>query len=82
MDPAVVEQYSTRLAEIRMRLKRQETNVLAGRDQLVELMIQLNPEDAWAWTPEALADLREAKADAAVGARNLVRKRRSIPGGP
>ncbi len=67
MDPAVIDQYSPRLTEIGRRLQEQETIVLACRDQLVEIMTQINPEDAWAWTPQALADLREAKADAAAG---------------
>jgi hypothetical protein len=67
MDPAVVDQYVVRRAETRKRLQEQETIVLTCRDQLLDLMIELNPEDAWAWTPKALADLREAKADAAAG---------------
>jgi hypothetical protein len=67
MDPAVVDQYLARLAEIRKRLQNQETIVLTCREQLLDLMFELNPEDAWVWTPEALADIREAKADAAAG---------------
>jgi seryl-tRNA synthetase len=45
----------------------QEAVLQADRLQLMDIMIRLNPEDAWLWEPENLAALRQAKADVAAG---------------
>ena len=53
--------------ELRTIRQDQEAVLHADRLQLMDLMIRLNPEDAWLWEPENLAALRRAKANVAAG---------------
>ena len=55
------------LADMRNQVLYQRTIVLAHREQAMDLMIQVNPEDAWVWESENLDSLRRARAEIAAG---------------
>ncbi|HXT35633.1 MAG TPA: hypothetical protein VN837_08665 [Chloroflexota bacterium] len=55
------------IAELHDLVQLEEDGYQALRAQLMELMIQVNPEDAWLWEPGNLAAFREAKAEVEAG---------------
>ena len=72
IDPVVVPTFDAVgvlqvIVEVRESPKDQETVLTAYREQMMDLMIQVNPEDAWIYERENLASLHQAQADADAG---------------
>jgi ABC-type transporter Mla subunit MlaD len=62
-----VDRFSESIADARRALRDQEMVLRAQRLQMMDAMIQINPEDAWVYEPDNLAALRAAEADVAAG---------------
>ena len=67
LPPDEAEQFQEALAELRRSQADKERVIRSHRLQVMDYMIQVNPEDAWVYEPENLATLHRAMADADAG---------------